>query len=475
MAITEIRDPDSARHYILQGLFATVLQPLNPDTVRAPLEWMLLMASADEPLLPAGMLADVGRLIVGDSNRDPQDPPADAPLFHHEVLRSYEDLVLGKLYADATFERGSMAVCRMADTDQPRGIAWLISRLADRAGAIGVRCSPGILRNLQQYTGAQLLEEATGAIQRPLHPLLEQHYTELATGFRQLGDVLGAEDVFELEHGTCLVEFGQRLALRQVLRLSDVYERDLSPQPPRESGRARNIVTRLREEDSYPVGGFTSLSTRGTIESLLHSQLAYMEPANDSTEFDMFDVKFLRNELLYYSRDENEFLRRRREFVFVLPRDLQAIRVKDSGADYQRIIIVLATLLSCVRRLIEWLGDEALHFQFCFVAENGLTPLQDELELCRLLLREQIQNGTVSVRETTESELNESLAEHSHSRLTHCVTISTTPGGCEIANVLQTTLNARQEPQLIVDGQIVESVDALSWDMLPARLLEQLV
>ena len=37
------------------------------------------------------------------------------------------------------------------------------------------------------------------------------------------------------------------------------------------------VPTRILDEDIYPVGGFTSLSNRGSIESLLHSQLAYME------------------------------------------------------------------------------------------------------------------------------------------------------------------------------------------------------
>ena len=42
-------------------------------------------------------------------------------------------------------------------------------------------------------------------------------------------------------------------------------------------------------------------------------------------------MKFLRDELLYYSRDENQFLRRRRTFVFALFPDLVDARFKDAG------------------------------------------------------------------------------------------------------------------------------------------------
>ena len=79
----------------------------------------------------------------------------------------------------------------------------------------------------------------------------------------------------------------------------------------------REVPTRVLDEDTYPVGGFTSLSTKGTVESLLQSQLAYMEREPELRP-DLFDVKYVRDELYYYSRDENQFLRRRRTFVFCL-------------------------------------------------------------------------------------------------------------------------------------------------------------
>ena len=97
-----------------------------------------------------------------------------------------------------------------------------------------------------------------------------------------------------------------------MVRTARALEADLPRQAPRQRARRFEVPTRFLEEDTYPVGGFSSLSTRGTIESLLHSQLAYMEPDERP---DLFDIKFVRDELLYYARDENNFLRRRRTFV----------------------------------------------------------------------------------------------------------------------------------------------------------------
>src|SRR5262249_35209538 len=144
-----------------------------------------------------------------------------------------------------------------------------------------------------------------------LMPLLPVLYESLSTALRRSAELLGPEDVFELEHGTALQELGQRVALRQVLPAADALEESLPPaRPPPRTGR-HNVPTRNLDEDVYPAGGFSSLATRGSLESLLHSQLAYMEKDERP---DLFDVKFVRDELLYYARDENQFLRRRQTF-----------------------------------------------------------------------------------------------------------------------------------------------------------------
>src|SRR5262249_41207132 len=139
------------------------------------------------------------------------------------------------------------------------------------------------------------------------------------------------------------------------------------------SGR-QEVPTRVLDEDTYPVGGFSSLSTRGSVESLLHSQLAFMEKQDRP---DLFDIKFLRDELLYYSRDDNQFLRRRRTFVFALFPDLVQARFKDAALPFQRIVLLVALLVVAVRKLSEWLSTDALYFKFVFMGEKDPGPLAE--------------------------------------------------------------------------------------------------
>ena len=63
------------------------------------------------------------------------------------------------------------------------------------------------------------------------------------------------------------------------------------------SPAGRRCRRAVLDEDTYPVGGFASISTKGSVESLLHSQLAYMEREAELRP-DLFDVKYLRERAL---------------------------------------------------------------------------------------------------------------------------------------------------------------------------------
>ncbi|MFO0851483.1 MAG: hypothetical protein U0871_23435 [Gemmataceae bacterium] len=426
MERVELRDLDLARRYVVQGLWLQrVVKPAGP-LVGPVLQWALAVAGEGHPLPPIGFVADLGHLAFGRDRGRAAGEQVEVPGWPHTLARSYEDHLLGKVYADWTFERAGDALRRYAGKDRVRGLAFVVERVRERAGLGGVELSPAVLRGLAQSRGEDVLAEGFESLARdgPL-PLLVRQYEELVSAARRVAELLGPEDVIALEQRTALAELGQYVAHRQTLQLTALFESRLPARPVRPAAGRKEVPTRVLDEDQYPVGGYSSISPKGSVESLLHSQLAYMEPEGSP---DLFDVKFVRDELFYYSRDENQFLRRRRAFAFVLYPDLAAARVKDPDLPAQRIVLVLAAVLATVRRLTDWLSADALRFDVLVVQSGAEPPLAHEVELLQLLLREPIERGAATVRTVSgPAAAHAALAEHARHSQLHALTVSAAP------------------------------------------------
>ncbi|MGE3806209.1 MAG: hypothetical protein AB7K24_16180 [Gemmataceae bacterium] len=479
MSDQELRDPEEARRFVEEGLWLARASGPHASGVRPALEWALEVASIGLPLPPLGFLADLGTILyvpnpVGRAGKE----NIELPGVPAGLIRTYEDHVLGKFFADWSFERGGDALRRYQGRDRARGLAFVVQQFRERAGFTGVHLSPAILRGVLDKPPDAVLASGFELLSKQgLSPLAIALYESLIAAARRCPEVLGPEDLFELERGTALSEMGQRVALRQVLKVSAQFEAQLPLHRPRSQSRRREVATRIFDDDVYPVGGYSSLSNRGSIESLLHSQLAYMEGAG-SERPDLFDIKFLRDELLYYARDENQFLRRRRSFVFALHADLAAARFKDPELPWQRGILLLGLLLAGVRKLIDWLSDDALRFEFLFVetTEDEEHPLADERELLELILREQVANGTVHFDTIAEAALAEHCTRLARRSLCHCLNASSAdrPWAAEETESARLVLDAAA-PALGFAEQEAEQVEADSALEAWHKALERLV
>jgi len=395
-----IRDADIARQFLLQGLWLQRALPVTQTHLPGALTWYLTLADVGTPLPPLGFVADVGHLALGTPRpvRARGDTVA-IPGWTDGLARTYDDLFLGRLHADPLFERACHAVKRIDPARQPQAIAYLVRQLLAQLHGGGVEFSPGIIRGLLQDRPEENLRKGRESLERDrLLPLLQDSYRSLIAGARRAAELLLPADVLALEQGTALLSMGEYIAHRQVLQAVALFEQGLPITRPQPLPGRPDLATRLLDSDAYPVGGFASISTRGTMESLLHSQLALMETDPDQRP-DLFDVKFLRDELFYYSRDENQFLRRRCRYAILLAPDLARARFKDAALPYQRIVFVLAVVVVAVRQLTRWLADGALYFDIMFGSDRDGMPLGDERALLELLLRDEIALGHVTLRE----------------------------------------------------------------------------
>jgi hypothetical protein len=142
---------------------------------------------------------------------------------------------------------------------------------------------------------------------------------------------------------------------------------------------------------------------------LVTSELIYMD--EDPEHVDLFDMRYVEGELLYYTRDESVFIRSRRVVTFVFDADLVRARFKDQGMRWQRLVAAMGLLSAAVKQLSAWLSEEGLFFRVAFVRTEGDSPLEAERGLCQLLLREWIEKEMAEVVEIDRTEVAVEKAE----------------------------------------------------------------
>jgi vWA domain found in the FtsH ternary systems/N-terminal helical region fused to the FtsH ternary system vWA domain len=284
--------------------------------------------------------------------------------------------------------------------------------MTERLGVGGVDLSPAVIRGLLTMNPAELLKKGFESLENdgPM-PVLVEQYEAWVKHSRRFGELLSEEDAVAIEQRTALADLSQYVAHRQILQQTALLESQLPTRPVRPLVGRKEVPTRVLDEDHYPIGGYTSISNRGSMESLLHSQLAFMETEERP---DLFDIKYARDELFYYSRDENQFLRRRRTFVFCFAPDLVAARFKDAELPCQRIVLISALVLTLIRRLEDWLGYDALRFELIFPKLGKDSPLSQEAKLFEILLLELRSRNVAFIIS----------ADDTAAILSHCATLS---------------------------------------------------
>jgi FtsH ternary system-like protein len=438
MILSELRDLDLARRFVVEGLWLQRAIKPAAATVRSVLEWAMEVASGGHPLPPVGFVADVGHIAFGADAEHRQKEPIHVPGWPPTLARTYEDHVLGKLYADWMFERAGDALRKCQGKDRTKGLAYVVNQIRDRASFGGVMLPPAVIRGLLSADPDEVLSSGWESLMRegPLDVQLKL-YEELAAAGRRMNEVLAREDVDALEDRSALGDMGQYVALRQIRQTTSRIESRLPARPVKPLFGRKEVPTRVHDEDQYPVGGYTSLSTRGTLESLLHSQLAFMEKESP----DLFDMKYVRDELFYYSRDENQFLRRRRAFVFVLFPGLLGARFKDPELPHQRIVMLQSAILALIHRLSEWLSTDAIRFEVLFVQDGDKRPLAEEATLAQLLLRERIERGDALVEWLPDkAAVIERLNRLARVAQVHCLAAATEPFEMELETAVVTEL-----------------------------------
>lgn len=404
MSPVELRRRADAQSWLAAGLCLMRLSPPSDLVYLGVAPWLGQALSDTGALPPAGVIADIGHLLTGGSMRSLAPLPILSASLE-QAVHAYEDHVLGRLDADPRLDAIIDALGRAPPDLRDRGVALFAGHLCRRLGLAGaaVAIPPGVIRSVTERPFDEISADGQAALaaQGDVEHAIEAGYRDLIAGARRLGTLVSDAELFLMENLDALGQMTQRVAIEQVIdvagALTAAMPKRLKPSASVEHAR---VPTTLTAADTYPTGGFSALSTSGTIENLVTSELIYMDEGEPDS-IDLFDVRYAEGELLYYTRDESVFVRGRRVIGFVFMPDLTTARFKDPELSWQRLIVLLGFVTCAVHRLSEWLAGDGLTFQLLFVTDGDgsaeASPLGPERSLCELSLREFIAKDMVRV------------------------------------------------------------------------------
>ena len=412
-----LRKRDEAQRWLLGGLALARLGGRGGADVLSGAEWLARAVDELAALPPPGVIVDLGHLLTVTASSRWRSPVDEAPHFGDERLQkalgAYQDHVLDRLLADPRLDEAADAVARLPVPARPAAVARLAAALIERTGLRGTVVSPAAARGLTARRGDELVSAGRTALHEDgaLSSRLASGYEALVRAAQSTRQLLGEREVFVLEHLEVLGSAARRVAVEQIVEAAEVLGQGLPRRFRRISARRGQAPTALVDDSLYPTGGFSSVVNTGSLENLVTSELVYMEDdaekepspavAGEGSTIDLFDLRYVEGELLYYMRDESAFVRRRHEIVFVFAPALAALRTKDEGLPWQRGVLALGLVLLVIRRLVEALGHEALAIEVLFArGDDGQPVLREEQELMALLLSDERERGLAKVGET---------------------------------------------------------------------------
>lgn len=434
-------DPQALRAYVLGSLH--VRGSAHPDLAsraRRALKWYREVVGRGARPVLFSLVYDLGWLLLeGDSFpfRSLVDLAA-WPADERETRLAYESRFLNAVLHDASVRRASEAIAKDPSRDDllARAISLVLRPLLESEPAPGsVALNPVLLRELapRGHVDPEQDSRRWTELAGPEHAHVKELASSLEKVLVQLGDrpVFAADDLAEIEHWSAYKRAAQRLAGRRVAARAAAL-------PPFDPRRARvhedaEQETELPDAGYYPEGGFSELATKGSLENLLPSELIYFgEKAYDRPEPplspgagpspgtpgpgaaaqgqapDLFALRYLEHETLFYKRDSGQLQRVRRTVHIAVAPD-QGLRIKLPWHPDALAVVLYGLFVRLVEDLDRVFPRDALRVEIHLVSPDdgvggaGMDRAREDQELLKVLLRHEVARGSAGVSVDTKA------------------------------------------------------------------------
>ena len=408
-------DADGLRAYLLGSLSyraGVYADGRLPQLAGRALGWYraLVLRGGARGLL-FSLVFDLGLLLL-DAEQFPYASLTELETWSSEerpLRLEYENRLLNGVLRDPSVQRASEFINFDPSRDDlvARALELLLAPLRREGGHAGAPAvDPVLLRELsfQGDLGPQRLAAAVEAYEElagegALLSAVSSSVERFAAG-RATGRAFSAADLGEIEHWSAYSKRAQRLAGRRIMAAAAAFPK-VDPSGIKVS-EEEDLDTELPDSGYYPEGGFAELTNRGPIENLHPAELVYMreDPFGDDPDppIDLFALRILENEALFFQRDSGQLRRTRRTVHLALAPD-QGLRLKLKWHSDALATFVYGFLV----RLIEDLGAifprDALRVALHILTSPGAERerAESDRELLNVLLRHEVARGAAAV------------------------------------------------------------------------------
>jgi hypothetical protein len=336
----------------------------DPGALRAAEELAAMGSIVSDIMLathpPLAVVRDVLRIVLHheDVRLSTEGPFAD-------LARRYRLGVLATLLRD---DPSIEQLARVAATKRGRARERFISFLARELGrSLSELCSFPVVIKCPDLPSAQACQTAPVAAD-PLHVEAEALWCVVRV-WASVRRLFSAEQVMLL---TYLRDEADVVPLREYHSISSRLQ-PMGLRTARQTRSAHCHQIEVKDERSPSIGGYSGLRSGGNLDqinTLLPSELAQMESGTGApAAVDAFDLNLIEKRLLYFKRDQQIDVRRKRYYhvIFVAPADFD-YRPSVVPARWQYLF--LGVLFNAIRFFRDELKLKSYSFYFVFLGQQ---------------------------------------------------------------------------------------------------------